>query len=225
MTQRKKMSPRKLAKENGVITYEGKPCKREGHTLRYRGGQCVKCNKSPYYKTKDSKYKYNNTEKGKKQNTRARLRRNYGITEFDWLRMYEEQGGKCSIPSCTFTFHDRWWEQGVMGFSVDHCHKTGKIRGLLCCECNKETGKIENNIKLVHERIKYVYNFMSQDEKTMKQKKIVKEVKENGNGEFYLEFSNKELSMFGLEKGDSVEWMQLNDGEVWKKVSKKKWSI
>ena len=61
--------------------------------------------------------------------------------------------------------------------------------------------------------------------KTMKQKKIVKEVKENGNGEFYLEFSNKELSMFGLEKGDSVEWLQLEDREVWKKLTKKKWSI
>ena len=53
----------------------------------------------------------------------------------------------------------------------------------------------------------------------MKQKKIVKEVKENGNGEFYLEFTNKELAMFGLEKGDSVEWMQLEDREVWKKVT------
>ena len=61
--------------------------------------------------------------------------------------------------------------------------------------------------------------------KTMKQKKIVKEVKENGNGEFYLEFSDKELAMFGLEKGDSVEWMQLEDREVWKKVIKKRFSI
>ena len=61
--------------------------------------------------------------------------------------------------------------------------------------------------------------------KTMKQKKIVKEVKENGNGEFYLEFTNKELSMFGLEKGDSVEWMQLEDREIWKKVIKKRFSI
>ena len=66
----------------------------------------------------------------------------------------------------------------------------------------------------------------------MKQKKIVKEVKErkgsqeNGSsGEFYLEFTNKELALFGLEKGDSVEWMQLDDAEVWKKVTKKKWSI
>ena len=56
-------------------------------------------------------------------------------------------------------------------------------------------------------------------------KQIVKEVKENGNGEFYLEFSEDELDMLGLEKGDLVEWMQLEDREVWKKVTKKKWSI
>ena len=67
---------------------------------------------------------------------------------------------------------------------------------------------------------------------TMKKcKQIVKEVKErkdsqeNGNGEFYLEFSSKELSMFGLEAGDSVEWLQLEDREIWKKLTKKRWSI
>ena len=61
----------------------------------------------------------------------------------------------------------------------------------------------------------------------MKQRKIVKEVKERkgSSGEFYLEFSSKELAMFGLEAGDSVEWMQLEDAEVWKKLIKKKWSI
>ena len=51
----------------------------------------------------------------------------------------------------------------------------------------------------------------------MKKKQIVKEFKENGNGEFYLEFSEDELGMLGLEKGDSVEWMDLGEGEVWKK--------
>ena len=59
----------------------------------------------------------------------------------------------------------------------------------------------------------------------MKQKQIVKEFKEKGDGTSYLEFSNKELAMFGLEKGDSVEWMQLEDREVWKKVTKKRFSI
>ena len=59
----------------------------------------------------------------------------------------------------------------------------------------------------------------------MKQKQIVKEFKENGDGTSYLEFSKDELAMFGLEVGDSVEWLQLEDAEVWKKVTKRKWSI
>jgi len=59
----------------------------------------------------------------------------------------------------------------------------------------------------------------------MKKKQIVKTLKENGDGELYIEFSKDELNMMGLESGDSVEWMQLEDREVWKKVSKKKWSI
>ena len=62
-------------------------------------------------------------------------------------------------------------------------------------------------------------------EKMMKQKKIVKEFKKNGDGTSYLEFTDEELGVLGLEKGDSVEWMDLGEGEVWKKVTKKKWSI
>jgi len=59
----------------------------------------------------------------------------------------------------------------------------------------------------------------------MKQKKMVKELKKNGDGTSYLEFSEKELEMLGLKSGDLVEWMQLSDREVWKKVTKKSWSI
>ena len=61
--------------------------------------------------------------------------------------------------------------------------------------------------------------------KEKKQKKIVKTVKEHGNGELYIEFTKRELDMLGLEKGDSVEWMQLEDREVWKKVTKNEWCI
>ena len=59
----------------------------------------------------------------------------------------------------------------------------------------------------------------------MENKKIVKEVKEKNDGELYLEFTKDELDMLGLETGDSVEWMELEDREVWKKVTKNKWSI
>ena len=53
------------------------------------------------------------------------------------------------------------------------------------------------------------------------EKKIVKELKENEDGITYLEFSNEDLEMLGLKKGDSIEWMQLKDSEVWKKVNKR----
>ena len=55
----------------------------------------------------------------------------------------------------------------------------------------------------------------------MENKKIVKELKKNGDGTSYLEFSVDELEMLGLKSGDMVEWMQLKDSEVWKKVIKK----
>ena len=58
-----------------------------------------------------------------------------------------------------------------------------------------------------------------------KQQTIVKTLKENGNGELYIEFSVGELDQFGLKKGDKVEWMEIEDGEVWKKVTKRAWSI
>ena len=55
--------------------------------------------------------------------------------------------------------------------------------------------------------------------------KIVKTLQENDDGDLYIEFTEEELDTFGLEKGDSVEWMELEAGEGWKKVSKNKWCI
>ena len=39
------MSPRQTAMKNGDMFYEGRPCKKEGHTKRYRDSQCVECKK------------------------------------------------------------------------------------------------------------------------------------------------------------------------------------
>jgi formylmethanofuran dehydrogenase subunit D len=64
-----------------------------------------------------------------------------------------------------------------------------------------------------------------ESEKTMKEKKIVKTLKENGNAGAFIEFSQGELDMMGLKSGDMVEWMQLDDGTVWKKVTKNEWSL
>lgn len=53
----------------------------------------------------------------------------YGIGEGDYDRMYAAQGGKCAICQRGKGKSKR--------LSVDHDHKTGKVRGLLCAACNR----------------------------------------------------------------------------------------
>ena len=61
----------------------------------------------------------------------------HGISLEDYKRILEEQNGKCAIcGKLQSDFKQR--------FIVDHCHKTEKIRGLLCYRCNTLLGRIEN---------------------------------------------------------------------------------
>lgn len=63
----------------------------------------------------------------------ASLRRSYGLTVDQWEAMVVAQGGKCAI--CGHTPNgDRGKKDSRL--HVDHCHTTGKVRGLLCHQCN-----------------------------------------------------------------------------------------
>lgn len=59
-------------------------------------------------------------------------KRKYGITVEDRDRMLDLQGGKCAICS--------GGPNGKGGLHVDHCHKSNRIRGLLCHSCNTLLG-------------------------------------------------------------------------------------
>lgn len=56
-----------------------------------------------------------------------RLKHDYGITEEQYLQMWKEQKGKCKL--CGKELKDHYLD-------VDHDHKTGRVRGLLCRGCN-----------------------------------------------------------------------------------------
>ena len=65
---------------------------------------------------------------------RSKFKRNYGITIDDYYNMLKAQNNGCSIcgvikPSNRTGF-----------FAVDHCHVSGKVRGLLCSKCNRGLG-------------------------------------------------------------------------------------
>src|SRR5882757_6258187 len=54
-----------------------------------------------------------------------------GITEQQWAEMFESQKGVCAICSNPQPLKHR-----KKFLAVDHCHESGKIRGLLCSSCN-----------------------------------------------------------------------------------------
>lgn len=61
--------------------------------------------------------------------------------------MYEAQDGRCAI--CRKP--ERW-----RYLSVDHCHGTGRVRGLLCSMCNTAIGKLGDNADGVRQALRYL---------------------------------------------------------------------
>lgn len=81
------------------------------------------------------------------------LKRLYKITPEIHQQMKEEQNNQCKIcGSEGFTMADHH----VMKLVVDHDHDTGKIRGLLCHNCNRALGLFKESIHTMEEAMKYL---------------------------------------------------------------------
>lgn len=81
------------------------------------------------------------------------LRNNYGIGLEDYKAMYVSQNGKCAICDTHCPDH------GKMGLVVDHCHKKGHVRKLLCTHCNKGIGQFKENTEILLKAIEYLKRF------------------------------------------------------------------
>lgn len=81
------------------------------------------------------------------------LKRTYGITLEQYNAMLEQQGHVCAIckQKETGKINDV-----VKSLAVDHCHSTGKIRGLLCSNCNQGIGKLKDNVGIMTNAISYL---------------------------------------------------------------------
>jgi len=83
---------------------------------------------------------------------RARkLKQRYGVSAEEWTAMFENQKGCCAICNT----HQKDLKKSLC---VDHCHSTGKVRGLLCDRCNKSIGAFEDNIQLLDNAKSYLVN-------------------------------------------------------------------
>jgi len=76
------------------------------------------------------------------------LKRRYGIDKKIYEKLLKSQKGRCKI--CLNK------ETRARRLSVDHDHKTGRVRGLLCNKCNLGLGKFKDNINLLKKAVKYL---------------------------------------------------------------------
>lgn len=78
------------------------------------------------------------------------LKYRYSLTIDSYHSMYEEQNKSCKI--CLKEYELGGWK----GLYVDHCHRTGKVRGLLCPKCNTMIGVLNEDIELLRSMAKYI---------------------------------------------------------------------
>ena len=91
---------------------------------------------------------YQRTEDGKASKRRAKRKLKYGITEKEYTEILASQEGLCAVckekPRSTRHTH------------TDHCHKTGRVRSVLCHNCNRALGAVKNDPKILRALISYL---------------------------------------------------------------------
>ena len=73
-----------------------------------------------------------------------RLKSRYGITLEEWNKLFERQAGCCAICERHTSMLDRKPDR-LLRLVVDQDHTTGRVRGLLCHECNAALGLMSDD--------------------------------------------------------------------------------
>ena len=93
--------------------------------------------------------RYKNPEVKLRQKARSRQKR-YGLSSIEYNKMINKQKNKCAV--CPTKLSKLPSKQ----VHVDHDHKTGKVRGLLCQKCNLALGLLKENLLIVRSLLKYL---------------------------------------------------------------------
>ncbi len=159
------MMPREILKNKVCsICHEMKP--RSDYYLRSKAkgwisAKCKKCQLAYYsnwIKNKPGKHaqysraqRVKNPSKFKAKAHKARLRYLYDISVDQFDSMFRGQNGACAICG----------KQNLNGrrLCIDHDHKTGKVRGLLCSPCNGFLGQIDDDKSAALKAIQYLEKY------------------------------------------------------------------
>jgi hypothetical protein len=76
------------------------------------------------------------------------IKRKYGITASTYYEMLENQGFACAACGSM--------PEPERKLCIDHCHSTGRVRGLLCDKCNQALGLLQDNPQTLSNLITYL---------------------------------------------------------------------
>jgi hypothetical protein len=95
-----------------------------------------------------------NLDNRKKNHNNYHRRVRYNITPEMYQKMILIQNNCCAICNCSFV------GMKPRRIHIDHDHKTGKIRGILCQKCNHIIGNALDNVLILKKTIKYLEVFL-----------------------------------------------------------------
>lgn len=95
-----------------------------------------------------SKQKYSNPNH-KERVKYNQIKRLYKLSKEDYLEMFINQNHSCKICGCLV-------KPLTKNSHVDHCHKTNKIRGILCGKCNTLLGSVDDDVHILKIAIDYL---------------------------------------------------------------------
>lgn len=98
-----------------------------------------------------ARYLKNHPDRARGQAAVFRYKR-YGVTAEWEAETLKAQGYKCGNTACGATEPGGRWPT----WHIDHCHKTGVVRGLLCDKCNKGVGLFDDDIEKLAGMIQYL---------------------------------------------------------------------
>lgn len=118
---------------------------------RHKAGVGSRCKKCVLRRAAESRKK-TGYKPSKEQNKRSALKQNYGITLERYNQMFADQNGNCAICG-------RNQSEFKYQLAVDHCHRTGKVRGLLCGPCNTGIGNLQDRPEVLKNALSYLTNY------------------------------------------------------------------
>jgi hypothetical protein len=143
-------------KDNSISNSLTKEEKLKVYTKKYYelNKEKIKARIKESSKTEDFKQKRRELNKKRKEaNREIYYKKRYNITLEEYNRMLILQNSQCGICKISETEikHGR-----NTYFAVDHCHISGKVRGLLCYKCNSLLGFVNDEIETLKNAIKYL---------------------------------------------------------------------